>query len=290
MNHLFSRLSLVCLVLPATAMLRADPVAGAARKDVVAELGEPTARLAAGASEVLMYPRGKVTLENDRVTLVALKTVEQYESEEARRRDDAERRLAAAAVEAEALAIRRKADAAALAQLVNEPRWATLPGEDRQDVLARFAQAHPDADMALETKLARRKLEREQADRTRLDDLAARVAAAERRADAAESRAEAAEQRAAAARDAAAHARDNAVVYVSPSVYPQSVCQHQPTRVVITTVKKPSDHDHVRKDAAKCATVVAPKVEPKVEPPRKPFEVITGPARPLKEKGAPTSP
>lgn len=238
MNHTFFRVSLVCVAALAVTTLRADPVSGANRKEVTDDLGQPTGRLTVGNREVLMYPRGRVTLENGLVTEVSLKNVEVYAAEEARRIAAETLRREAVAKRAAELAANRKAGAEALEKLVNEPRWAGLSADDRLEILARFAKTNPDADVSFELGLATRRRERELAERRRIDELEARVAAAESRAAAAESRAAAAEGRAAEAGAAAQRAESRStqreVQYVETPVY---VTQVVPP--VCTVVKPP---------------------------------------------------
>ena len=210
MNAKWTTVQLACLALAASGALRADPTQGDSRAAVIAELGEPTARLAIGEREILMYPRGKVTLENESVTLVNLKSKEQFELEERRRAEaektkrETERRLA------EERAERRRLGGEALAKITADPKWLSYSGDDRIEILTRFAKQNPDADVSLEMTLATRKRDREAAERRRMDDLEERVAAAERRAADAEDKARRAETRASQAESGAASARAEA--------------------------------------------------------------------------------
>lgn len=232
MKRLPRLLSLACAAGLPWLALAADPTIGAKRADVLAELGQPTATTRSDSREVMMFSRGKVVLENGLVTQVALRTKEEYEQSEKRRLADDERRReenAQKAAEqqrlAAALAERRKIGEAELTKLVDTPEWIKLTGDERLDVLARFAKRHPDADLSHELALARAKLGREQADRDRIAELERRLAAAEQRAEAAEARAAAAgllaqraEQRAEAA------GRANTVYLPAPIV--THVCEH----------------------------------------------------------------
>lgn len=217
------------LILASAGALLADPSAGDTRAAVIAELGEPSAKLMIGPHETLLYPRGKIVLENAVVKSVGLKSVEQFRIEEARRAEEekakreeqvrraaeaakrAETRAAEAAKEAEAFAARKKIADEALAKITDDPKWATLSPDDRLDALARFAKKYPDADIAFEKSLANRKLAKEQSERLRIDELEARIAAAERRAEAAEARAKSAESGARDAESRAANAESRVV-------------------------------------------------------------------------------
>lgn len=201
--------------------LAADPVPGATRAAVIAELGEPAGKLAIGEREELRYPRGAVTLENGLVSSATLLTQVAWEKRERERLAAEKMRAETAAREAVALAERKAKANAALALLIADARWKDLTGEGRMETIARFEKVFPDADTASVAKEAIRKRDLELAEKRRISDLEDRVAKAESRAGDAEIRARKAENRAedataAAARRAeatAAQARQNDAFY-----------------------------------------------------------------------------
>lgn len=198
-------LPLLIATLAAPALF-ADPTAGASRSAVIAELGEPTGKLTVGDREELHFARGHVVLRNGVVTEVDLLSLREWNRRESVRLLAQKTKTETEARETADLAERRRKGAEALKLLLADARWKDAAAETRIEILARFAKAYPDADIAAVKLDTDRKYALEVAEKRRLQNLENRVAAAETRAGEAEVRARIAEARAQESRDAAKRA------------------------------------------------------------------------------------
>ncbi len=242
MNRSARIATLTLIGLTALPSLRADPTVGSSRSDVLGELGKPTASFSAGGREVMMFSRGKVILENGIVSKAELKTKEQFAEEERRRAEEELRRLEDTARKLEEqrraaieFAERKKIGEAELAKLVGTAEWIKFTGDERMELLARFAKKHPEADLTMELQFAKMKRARENEDRDRIKNLEARLAAAESRAAEAEARAGEATRIAERAENRAQTAIRTETIYLPAPIvtntYPH-VCP--PNRTVVT--------------------------------------------------------
>lgn len=245
MNRSARIATLSLLALTALPAFGADPKIGSSRSDVLSELGKPTASFSSAGREVMMFSRGKIVLEDGVVSKVELKTKEQFAEEERRRAEEELRRLEDTARKLEEqrraaieFAERKKTGDAELAKLVNTTEWIKFTGDERLELLARFAKKHPEADLTLELQFAKMKRDRENQDRDRIKNLELRLAEAERRAEAAEARAGEATRIASRAESRAEDAERTRTIYLPEPVvthvyYPQP----QPQRPAVTIVK-----------------------------------------------------
>jgi hypothetical protein len=197
-------------VLCVTGFAEADLRVGDSRDQVIALLGEPTARIAMQKREWLTYDRGQVVVVDGLVNQIDLISAEAHAerlAQEARRAQERQQR-------AEELVVRRTAEGAERREkTLQDVRFASSSGTARLAYWQTFASRYPETDVSLELANA-------MAD-ARVEETARRAEVEQqRRVEALEQRVAVAENRAAQAERDARDNRDRRVIYYNyPSSY-----------------------------------------------------------------------
>ncbi len=170
----------VVVLLALASGLRAEVHPGASRAEVMAALGQPQGVLQFEHGEWLLYPRGRVQLEKDRVVHVDLEDPRAYLE-----RREAERREAEAAQRRQQVqrALRIERGEAERDRLLADPGLADSTAEVRYRVWSDFQRVYPEVSaephLARATTEYRAEMERRQADQ-RIAELERKVQEAER--------------------------------------------------------------------------------------------------------------
>ena len=172
---------------------------GDSEEKVLAELGKPTARVAAGGAVLLTFPRGTVRIANGGVTAIELVSSGEHQRRVA---DEAARREAAALAETERNRARKEEGERIRAERETDAAFQALPPRQRvafwRQFMSRFPGVPPGSDYtaaALQIQAEDEAGRKAAAEEKRLRDLEARVARAEDRAAEAERKLERQERR-----------------------------------------------------------------------------------------------
>lgn len=158
--------------------------------EVRATLGEPRGELRIGDWRRLIYDRGEIELESDRVTKVALRTPEAQAELDARRTAEAEIRLA----EMSAREARLAEEGAALkARKLADQNFLNAPAAYQLAFWQDFARLYPGVLVTEEIAIARLRVAEQEETRRAREVESRRIAELEERVRAAEERAERAE-------------------------------------------------------------------------------------------------
>lgn len=160
-------------------------VIGDSRETVLKTLGNPVGQIELRDRTLMLYPRGEVTLRDDRVSALDLMEPEAMEAEQARLRAERKEWLA----EQEKRRAARKAEGEALrAEKLQSTAFATLPAKDRVDYWRSFQARYPEVDVSHSLASALESYQTELAElrnQEQIANLHARVARAEQEAAAA---------------------------------------------------------------------------------------------------------
>ncbi|MFP4069102.1 MAG: hypothetical protein ACOCVJ_01045 [Verrucomicrobiota bacterium] len=157
---------------------------------ILEALGEPAGLIELRDKTLLLYPRGEVTLKEDRVVEVDLMTEAEFTADQARLEREREEWL----VQQEKLAAARLEEGRSIKAAKLESRaFASLPAKDRVDYWRSFQIRYPDIDVSEQIASALEGYETELKElhsQQRIAELESRVAVAEREAAAARLEAE----------------------------------------------------------------------------------------------------
>ncbi|MEN8662121.1 MAG: hypothetical protein ACN4GF_08460 [Lentimonas sp.] len=229
----------ITLAIPSLLLATDELEIGQTLEETLALLGKPIGTIELRERTLLLYPQGEVTLKDDRVSALDLMSVEEFEADQERLKQEREEWVAQKAMEAEQrIEEGRKIKAFKL----QSRAFAVLPAKDRVDYWRSYQIRFPEIDVSEQIAGALEGYEVELTElraQQRIAELEARVANAEK--EAATARLEA--QKAQSEAEANKNSRYYGLRYYTDPVIDRRYYYRQPT-VTIYTDGKGNTHQH----------------------------------------------